>query len=219
MYANILSISFAFLAWCCLLPILDAIAIFNADVSNGQGSQASASLVGRSDRVIPGRDGLTQWSEMTSNTLTTTSLALWPRSIPFANHITGGRMNWDAVVAITPSIYAAHAFITMFTMLYNIVLDSWSRQPPREKFEVRYGSLRLSLLRADEVIPWVFIADLARKMTDAVKRGLFAFLRVTFEFAKAAPIVFTIMCAGMIIHGITGPPRRPEPPRTFDIEE
>ncbi|KAL8858202.1 MAG: hypothetical protein Q9178_005214 [Gyalolechia marmorata] len=153
---------------------------------------------------------------MTSNALTTT---LWPRSIPFTNHITGGRMNWNAVAAITPSIYAAHALTTLFIKLYIIVLDSWSRQPPREKFEVRYGSLRLSLHRVDEVIPWVFITDLARKMADAVKRGLLAFLHVTFEFAKAAAIVFTIMFAGMTVHGTTGPFGRPEPPWTYVIEE
>ncbi|KAL8647833.1 MAG: hypothetical protein Q9226_006267 [Calogaya cf. arnoldii] len=87
--------------------------------------------------------------------------ALRKRYNALTNLAGGGRLRCDAFAAITPSIYAAHALDTIFTWLYNTVMDSWSRQPPRETFEVRYGALRLYFYRRDQVIPWDFVVDLA----------------------------------------------------------
>ncbi|KAI4275198.1 MAG: hypothetical protein L6R38_005921 [Xanthoria sp. 2 TBL-2021] len=231
------------LASCCLLVVLDARTLPNGDLSNDQGSQtfayvsSSSSTVDHNDRKTTERDGPLQLSDMTTVRLDLTptspsshSLTLTPMRIarsalrrrynPFVNLPGGGHMTWDAFAAITPSIVAAHALTTLFTMLYNTVLDSWSRQPPRETFQVSYGALRLSFYRRGQVIPWDFVADLARKMGNAVERGLLTFVQVTFQFITAASVVFAISAVGMAFRGATAAPSSPPGrPLTFEIEE
>lgn len=228
------------LASCYLLVVLDARTLPNGDLSNDRGSQtlayvsSSSSTVDHNDWKTTERDGPLQSSDMTivrfdltptspsSHSLTPMRIArsaLQPRYNPFAN-LAGGHMTWDAFAAITPSIVAAHALSTLFTWLYNTVLDSWSRQPPRETIQVSYGVLRLSFYRRGQVIPWDFVADLARKMGNAVERGLLAFVQVTFQFITAASVVFAISAVGMVLRGATAasssPPGRP---LTFETEE
>ncbi|KAL9025458.1 MAG: hypothetical protein Q9180_007663, partial [Flavoplaca navasiana] len=111
---------------------------------------------------------------------------------------------------------------TLFTTLYDGVIDSWSRQPPRQTFQFSYGALRLTFYRRHEVIPWAFVADVARKMGNAVERGLLAFLKATFQFAAAASVVFTFMAVGLAVRGVTsGPSSTSRSERTwiFEIEE
>ncbi|KAI4253271.1 MAG: hypothetical protein L6R42_007651 [Xanthoria sp. 1 TBL-2021] len=229
------------LASCYLLVVLDARTLPNGDLSNDQGSQtlahvsSSLSTVDHNDWKTTERDGPLRLSDMTTVRLDLTptspsSHSLTPMRIarsalrrrynPFANLPRGVHMTWDAFAAITPSIVAAHALSTLFTWLYNTVLDSWSRQPPRDTFQVSYGALRLSFYRHGQVISWDFVADLARKMGNAVEQGLLAFVQVTFQFITAASVVFAISAVGMALRGATAasssPPGRP---LTFEIEE
>ena len=230
----------------CYLPfVLDARTLHNGDLSNTQGSQTLARVscfsnaVDQNDRRITEREELLQLSEVytarsdfvptspSPHSLDPVGNArppsvLWRRYNPFAN-LPGGLMTWDAFAAITPSIVAANALTTLLKMLYNTVLDSWSRQPPRETIQVSYGALTLSFSRRGQVIPWDFVADLARKMGNAVERGLLAFVQVTFQFITAASIVFTISAVGLALRAATTPSSsrpRPRPPfLTFEIEE
>ncbi len=228
----------------CYLPfVLDARTLHNGDISNNQGSQTLARVscfsnaVDQNDRRITERDELFQLSEVytarsdfvpSPHSLDPVGNArppsvLWRRYNPFANLPGGGHMTWNAFAAITPSIVAANALTTLFTMLYNTVLDSWSRQPPRGTIQVGYGALTLSFSRRGQVIPWDFVADLARKMGNAVERGLLAFVQITFQFITAASIVFTISAIGLALRAATTPSSsrpRPRPPfLTFEIEE
>ncbi|KAI4096058.1 MAG: hypothetical protein LQ339_007074 [Xanthoria mediterranea] len=226
----------------CYLPfILNARTLHNGDLSNTQGSQTLARVsclsntVGQNDRRITERDELLQLSEVytarsdfvpSPHSLDPVGNArppsvLWRRYNPFANLPGGGHMTWNAFAAITPSIVAANAVTTLLTMLYNTVLDSWSRQPPRGTIQVSYGALTLSFSRRGQVIPWDFVADLAKKMGNAVERGLLAFVQITFQFITAASIVFTISAVGLALRAATTPSSsRPRPPLlTFEIEE
>lgn len=229
---------------CYHLFALDARTFHNGDLSNTQGSQTLdrvsclSNAVDQNDRRVTKRDELLQLSEVytarsdfvpippSPHSLNPMGNArppsvLWRRYNPFANLPGGGHMTWDAFAAITPSIVAANALTTLLTMLYNTVLDSWSRQPPRGTIQVSYGALTLSFSRRGQVIPWDFVADLAKKMGNAVERGLLAFVQVTFQFITAASIVFTISAVGLALRAATTPSSsRPRPPLlTFEIEE
>ncbi|KAL8991404.1 MAG: hypothetical protein Q9169_007878 [Polycauliona sp. 2 TL-2023] len=234
-------------------PFLDARAISDRDLPDDRASQALSTFSASpnpsdgSRRVIIGRDGLVpgvevvtapvglvpgQWSPFSSRKTkskyraATTTPTLRRRQDPFANLVGRGRITWDAIAAITPSVAAAYALTTLFTMLYNAVIDSWSRQPPRETFQIRYGALQVSFYRWDQVIPWAFVADLAKKMRIAVERGLSAFLEITIEFVREAAIVFTITAIGLLFLDLTdGRPSFPTRPPgllrpwTYEIEE
>ncbi|KAL8650330.1 MAG: hypothetical protein Q9226_005191 [Calogaya cf. arnoldii] len=231
-----------------LLLVLDARTLPNQDPSNGQASQTlahvhSSANVDQSDRTIAERD-LLHLLDVNATRLDLVPISPSPRSLypmrdarrkhahapttptlqrrynPFTDLPGGGQVTWDAFTTITPSIIAAHALITLLTLAYNEVLDSWSRQPPRETSQYTYGALRLTFYRRDQVIPWDFIADIARKMGDAVERGLLGFVQFTFQFTTAASVVFAITVVGLTIRdAATALSARPERPRFFRIEE
>lgn len=229
MQANRLLHTLVLLTSCFLFPSLDARTLPHTDPRGAQTlNHASSSSLGinESNRVDTKRDGTLQSSDVTTVRLDVVPISPSPYLVrrqynPFANLVGGGRITWDVLAAITPSIYAAHALKSLFTALYDSVIDSWSRQPPRETFQINYGALRLSFYRRHDVIPWAFVADVARKMVNAVERGLLAFLEATFHFAAASSVVFTLMAIGLAIRGITSGSSTsyPERPLTFEIEE
>ena len=233
------------LASCCLFPFLGATILPHEDPKDAQPlNHTSSSSIAIEGNIAFGksRDGTIQSSDATTVRLDLVPISTDPHLVPprrrarsrhalepirrrynpFTNLVGGGRITWDALAAITPSVYAAHALKTLFTTLYDSVIESWSRQPPREIFQFSYGGLRLSFYRRHEVIPWAFVADVARKMGNAVERGLLAFLKATCQFAAAASVVFTFMAVGLAIRGITSgssSTSSPERPLIFAIEE
>ncbi|KAL8853694.1 MAG: hypothetical protein Q9221_001505 [Calogaya cf. arnoldii] len=240
MQANRLLCFLVCLASSYLLLVLDARTLPNQDLSNGHAS----SNVDQTDRTITERDGLIHFFGVNAAHLNLVPISSSPHSLnsmrdarrkhthapttptlqrrynPFTNLPGGGQVTWDAFTTITPSIIAVHAFITLLKIVYNEVLDSWSRQPPRETFQYKYGDLRLTFYRFDQVIPWDFIADIARKMGDAVERGLLGFVQFTFQFTTAASVVFAITVVGLTIRDAAAASSpRPERPRVFRIEE
>ncbi|KAI4272238.1 MAG: hypothetical protein LQ337_005432 [Flavoplaca oasis] len=245
MQANRVLSVLVLLASYCLFPFLDASILPHEDPKDAQtlNHTSSSSITVKGSTAFGAlRDGTIQSSDATTVHLdlvpvssdphlvrprrkARTKHALEPiqrRYNPFTNLVGGGRITWNALAAITPSVYAAYALKTLFTMLYDSVIDSWSHQPPREIFHFNYGGLRLSFYRRHEVIPWAFVADVARKMGNAVERGLLAFLKATCQFAAAASVVFTFMAVGLAIRGITSGTSStsyPGRPSIFEIEE
>ncbi|KAL9627688.1 MAG: hypothetical protein Q9204_006398, partial [Flavoplaca sp. TL-2023a] len=233
------------LASCCLFHFLDARILPHADPKGAQTlrhTSSSSITIKASNAIGTLRDGTIQSSDATTGQLDLVPVLSDPRRgpprrkaqnkyalepirrryNPFTDLVGGARITWDALAAITPSVYAAHALKTLFTTLYDTVADSWSRQPPRETFQFNYGALRLTFYRRHEAIPWAFVADVARKMGNAVERGLLAFVKATFQFAAAASVVFTFMAVGLAIRGVTSGPSsmsRPGRPLIFEIEE
>ncbi|KAL8670441.1 MAG: hypothetical protein Q9168_005022 [Polycauliona sp. 1 TL-2023] len=242
MNANVFFCILVCLASSLFLPSLNARTIIDGDLQTNQESQTlspfSALSIpndGSGDEVIIERDGLSQGSELatapvdlvpiqwtpfslrkprSTHAPATASATLWRRQDPFANFLGDGRTTWDAIVAITPSVAAGYALTTLFTVLYSTVVDSWSRQPPRETIQFRYGALRVSFYRRDQVIPWVFVADLARKMHNAVEHGFQAFLEITVAFIREAAIVVMITAIGLLLYDLTDgrPTFQPRPP-------
>ena len=233
------------LASCCLFPFINASILPHEDPKDAQAlnhTSSSSITIEGSNAFGTLRDGTIQTSDATTVRLDLVPVSSDPylvpprrrartkqalelirrRYNPFTDLVGSGWITWDALAAITPSVYAAHALKTLFTTLYDSVIDSWSRQPPRETFQFSYGALRLTFYRRHEVIPWAFVADVARKMGNAVERGLLAFVKATCQFAAAASVVFTFMAVGLAVRGITSGPSsmsRPERPWIFEIEE
>ncbi|KAL8919044.1 MAG: hypothetical protein Q9208_007010 [Pyrenodesmia sp. 3 TL-2023] len=114
------------------------------------------------------------------NALAARNVSLRPRFDPFTSLLYGYRMTWDRFESITPSIYAAHTFVTLFSKLRELVQDHWSHQPSLSSFEVKYGHIRLLVTSTDRPIPWDFVTGMAQSFLAKIERGLLGFFQVDF---------------------------------------
>ncbi|KAL8719740.1 MAG: hypothetical protein Q9225_003284 [Loekoesia sp. 1 TL-2023] len=130
-----------------------------------------------------------------------TSIALQPRFPPLANLLGGYRLTWDGFISIQPSIYAAHAFVTLFSSLANIVRDKWSQKPPLGRFQVKYGSLKVSCESEDQVMPWAVVMDLVRELQHAAEQRFLGFykLRLTRRKVNEIAMTFAITLVGTMV--------------------
>ncbi|KAI4139649.1 MAG: hypothetical protein L6R39_006184 [Caloplaca ligustica] len=127
--------------------------------------------------------------------------SLEPRDPPFTNLLRGYHMTWDRMLAIQPSIQAAHALITLFSTLRNAVRDIWSKQPPRNRIDIKYGSITISIYCPHGTISWAVVMDLLEKTLAEMKRGLIGFFRtrVTLKGVNNAGIVLAMTLTGVMV--------------------
>ncbi|KAL9001690.1 MAG: hypothetical protein Q9188_005346 [Gyalolechia gomerana] len=131
---------------------------------------------------------------------TTRDVSLQPRYLPIPNFLGGYRMTWDPFEPISPSIHAAHALFALFSKLLDTVRDHWSRQSSLSSFQVKYGSLRLTVYCADRAVPGYLVADLARRFLARIERGLLGFFHVVFRFPEYVDPVTKVL--GAILVGV-----------------
>lgn len=109
-------------------------------------------------------------------------------------------MTWDPFEPISPSIHAAHALFALFSKLLDTVRDHWSRQSSLSSFQVKYGSLRLTVYCADRAVPGDLVADLVRRFLARIERGLLSFFHVVFRFPEYVDPVTKVL--GAILVGV-----------------
>ncbi|KAL8975851.1 MAG: hypothetical protein Q9205_008032, partial [Flavoplaca limonia] len=142
MHANRTLSVLVLLASCCLFPFLVARTLPPEDPKDAQtlSHTSSSSITAKGNNAFGTlRDGAIQTSDATTGRLDLVPVSSDPhlgpqrsrprskhalepiqrRYNPFADLVGSEWITWDALAAITPSVYAAHALTTLFTTLYD----------------------------------------------------------------------------------------------------
>ncbi|KAL9595341.1 MAG: hypothetical protein Q9219_006495 [cf. Caloplaca sp. 3 TL-2023] len=124
---------------------------------------------------------------------------LQPRFLGFTRLWEDYHLSLDHFQAISPSVYAAYAFIKLFSGLGQVIRKHWSKKPPLSRFQVRYGSIRILAESGNQSIPWAVVMDLIRELQAAVKRGLLGFYSLRLRDVNGVLITFAVTMVGVVV--------------------
>ena len=124
-----------------------------------------------------------------------------PRFLEFDNLLDDYRLTFDDFVSIQSSIHAAHAFLTLFSKLIDAIRENWSQQGRISRFQVKYGSLRISCDAGDQDLPAELVMYMVQKLEAAVERRFVGFYKLTLsrKSLNRVAMTFAVTWVGMVV--------------------
>lgn len=82
-----------------------------------------------------------------------------------------GLRSSDLIGAIQPTAPAAATLEHFYNVMFWCATQSWPQQTPQPNFIISYGAFELAMFASGGPIPWQWMADFARMMSQASSQG------------------------------------------------